>query len=160
MPIRGAQRGKGRAGEGNRTLITSLEGSSSTIELHPRKRLIVASAFGPESLTETVPEKGTGVGGVAHPSGGCIPASGATETVTHIPRTRPLKPETSTERVAAGRGRFANGASGKSRGGRIRTGGLLLPKHFKPSAVLRRTTCRNGAAERAELSVLTFPRLR
>ena len=30
------------AGEGNRTLVLSLEGSCSTIELHPQPRLVLA----------------------------------------------------------------------------------------------------------------------
>ena len=35
-----AQKQKKRAGDGNRTHVTSLEGWSSTIELHPRKRAV------------------------------------------------------------------------------------------------------------------------
>ncbi len=47
------------AGEGNRTLVSSLEGYSFTIKLHPRARNVTrlpdtASAFSPRSLLEKV----------------------------------------------------------------------------------------------------------
>ena len=47
------------AGEGNRTLVSSLEGYSFTIKLHPRARNVTrlagsASAFSPSSLLEKV----------------------------------------------------------------------------------------------------------
>ena len=35
------------AGEGNRTLATSLEGWGSTIELHPHKKMVGAAGFEP-----------------------------------------------------------------------------------------------------------------
>ena len=48
-----------QAGEGNRTLVSSLEGYSFTIKLHPRARNVTrlpdtASAFSPRSLLEKV----------------------------------------------------------------------------------------------------------
>src|SRR2546422_724009 len=38
-----AQRARGGAGEGNRTLVISLEGCCSTIELHPRQESVISS---------------------------------------------------------------------------------------------------------------------
>ena len=38
---------KNGAGEGNRTLATSLEGWGSTIELHPQKKMVGAAGFEP-----------------------------------------------------------------------------------------------------------------
>ena len=38
---------KSGAGEGNRTLATSLEGWGSTIELHPHKKMVGAAGFEP-----------------------------------------------------------------------------------------------------------------
>jgi hypothetical protein len=38
------------AGEGNRTLVISLEGFCSTIELHPRRSRRLAGAAGPQTL--------------------------------------------------------------------------------------------------------------
>src|SRR5664279_2139412 len=45
-----ASRAKAGAGEGNRTLVISLEGCCSTIELHPRNATLVYQRTGPPSL--------------------------------------------------------------------------------------------------------------
>src|SRR6266498_5326641 len=89
--IRGPRR-EGRAGEGNRTLITSLEGSSSTIELHPRRRLIVASGFASEIAVCAHPnlfqERGLGWAGWPTPAGDALPPRGRRKQSPMYPGAR------------------------------------------------------------------------
>ena len=91
--------------------------------------------------------KGTGVGGVAHPSGGCAPASGATEAVTQYPHR-----DSRNARTYPDRARLKQGKGSDLRNpARVGKEHLVGAGGFEPPTSCSQSRRANQAALRPEL---------